>query len=223
MLNVSIVYVIPVCVFRQPLVIVQFSPCVSSCIDCVSNSSHPEPRLVCLAPCVYIPQSVQTPAVRKLIIYSVPIVCKPVYLRFYTTPLWFWFFESALSFWLSAHLILGFLTSSQLSSLFTIPACPFCTSLSLIFGFGRGLVFDHSFVCHFVLWISEYLVMTFAWINNDFCICPGLHLAPFSDVTLPTTSTTAAMVIDKFTHCLAFNWTVLLSHQSSGRLSYCKW
>ena len=73
-----------------------------------SNSSHLEPRLACFVPCVFKPQSVQTPAARTLINFQCRDPSTPVIFRFlYRHPFGFWFFVSALSLWLSARLIPG--------------------------------------------------------------------------------------------------------------------
>ena len=123
-----------------------------------SNSSHLEPRLVCLVPCVFKPQSVQTPAVRTLIIYSVPIVSKPVYLRFlYRHPFGFWFFESALSLWLSTHLIPGFWL--QLCSCLRFLPAPFVPCYIRFSDLDLDSVFDHYFVCRYCtvnLWLPGH-------------------------------------------------------------------
>ena len=57
------------------------------------------------------------------------------------------------------------------------------TSDSLLFGSGLQLVF---WLFHLMFWfyksLPDWLPIP-AWINNVLCICPGLHLAPLSDVT----------------------------------------
>ena len=77
---------IPVRVFCQPCSLPNLPHVFPITLFVFSNSSHLEPRLVFLVPCVFKPQSVQTPAVRMLIFSCVPILFKPVDLRFLTTP-----------------------------------------------------------------------------------------------------------------------------------------
>ena len=107
------------------------------------------------------------PISRKLSLYDTPLFFgfpslpgPLVYL-----PIWFLFFLLLLCF------------------LITIPACSLCIMITQIFGLDLDSVFDYYFACRFVLRISACLVTISAWINNDFCVCPGLHLAPYSDVT----------------------------------------
>ena len=123
-----------------------------------SNSSHLEPRLVCLVPCECIPQSVQTPAIRTLINFQSRDPSTPVNLRFlYRHPFGFWFFESTLSLWLSAHLIPG--SWLQLCSCLWFLSVPFVPCYIGFTDLDLDSVFDHSFVCRFCtlnLWLPGY-------------------------------------------------------------------
>ena len=144
-----------------------------------SNSPHLEPRLVCLVPCVFKPQSVQTIAVKTLIIFLFRVPSTPVILRFlYRHRFGFWFFESALSPWFIRTSDSWFLTSAL------FPVDDSCLPLLYLDISDSDLdldsVFDHSFVLYCE---SVWLALTLAWINNNFCLRPGLHLAPYSDVT----------------------------------------
>ena len=81
-------------------------------------------------------------------------------------PFWFLVFDFCFVFDYDSCLLLG-------------------TSYYLIFGFGLELVFDYSsFAFHFAttnLCLPGY--RSLPEINNVLCICPGLHLAPLSDLT----------------------------------------
>ena len=156
-------------------------PCVFPMILIVFSNSSLVTRLVGLVPCVFKPQSVQTQAIRTLILFLSRVPSTPVILRFlYRHPFAFWFFKSALSLGLSAHLIPGFLTSVL------FPVDDSCLPVTCYIGFRILTFFIHfwPFFCWFLYRESlSAWPWLLAWINNDFCIRPGLHLVPTSDVT----------------------------------------
>ena len=125
-----------------------FPMCFPIILFVFSNSSHLEPRLVCLVPCEFKPQSVLTPAVRTLINFQCRDPSTPVNLRFfYQHPFGFWSLPCPFDYPHIWFLVLDF------SSVPVYDSClPLCTLLYRIYGFVLGLSKKIYFVV-FVLWI----------------------------------------------------------------------
>ena len=140
--------VISVRVFCQPCSLSNLPHVFSITLFVFSNSSHLEPCLVCLVPCVFKPQSVQTQAIRTLINFQCRDPSKPVNLRFlYQHPFGFWSLPFPFDYPHIWFLVL------DISSVPVYDSClPLCTLLYRIYGF--GLLTILLFVI-FVLWISD--------------------------------------------------------------------
>ena len=115
----QVVCVIPVRVFCQPCSLSNLPHVFPITLFVFSNSSYLEPRLVCLVPCVFKPQSVLTPAITTLIHFQCRDPSTPVNLRFLC--------RHRFGFCLVPLIIRTsdswFLTSTLF--LFMIPVCPF--------------------------------------------------------------------------------------------------
>ena len=140
--------------FMSALLVSNYSPCVLSLLDCWVPPHTLWPSQLVSLPCAFIPQSGHSFPIRALIF----ILCR-----------------------LSVSL--------SIEILYTTPLCFPITSLPSPFLFIRFSDFWFWLLISLTTLLPVFLdyvsLITWlpnsAWINNDFCICPGLHLAPYSE------------------------------------------
>ena len=177
---------------------------VSSLVDCLVPPHYSVTRIACYTPqCIYTSVCALT-SCKNIDQFICADLCKPVYIEVhYDTPLFFGLTSFAMSLCLSARLISGF----WLLLHFWLQLLPapwyFLSSDFLVLDF----IFDYSFASHFGtanLCLPGY--PSLPEINNVLCICPGLHLAPLSDVT--TTQPTRVLLLQ------LVPWHALRKHAS---------